>query len=459
MIRWLRDFAASLSGRIALMLTLGIASASIVSLFVAEHVQILALKHQQLQRVVESTVDMAAHFERNPDGTQMLLDRRELYGVRNDMDGAMLAPAEPHLAGMLVARMGEDAHIDVRRIISNCFGDMFDARNRIAGQAAQPPVECWRVAFDGRGGRGPVRRHVIIIDLPALQIPHNDTLDKTYLLLIVIASALLSLWVARLTGVPLRRLADAARRFSLSIDPEPIPVSGPREVRAALDTFNLMQQRVRDGFRERTHILAAIAHDLQTPITRLRLRLEQVKDGALREKLIADLGAMHGLVRDGLDLARSSEINEEWSLVDIDSAVASLVEDRAEVGEPVSLAGGCAVSVPVKPDALTRCLDNLIGNAVKYGGVARVACHAAAGRIKIVVEDDGPGIPPERIEDMFEPFVRGDTSRSRATGGTGIGLTIARAQARSFGGAITLANRAQGGLTATLTFPIRTELG
>jgi signal transduction histidine kinase len=123
------------------------------------------------------------------------------------------------------------------------------------------------------------KRHIIIIDLPALQIPHNDTLDKTYLFLIVIASALLSFWVARLTAVPLRRLTDAAHRFSLSIDPEAIPVTGPREVRAALETFNLMQQRVRDGFRERTHILAAIAHDLQTPITRLRLRLEQVKDG------------------------------------------------------------------------------------------------------------------------------------------------------------------------------------
>jgi hypothetical protein len=274
-MRRLRDFGASLTGRITLLLMLGIASASIVSLFVAEHVQILALKHQQLQRVVESTADMAAHFERNAQGTQALLDRRELYGVRNDMVGATLAPAETHLAGMLTTRMGEDAHIDVQRITSNCFGDMFDARNRIAGQAAQPPVECWRVGFDVTGGK----RHIIIIDLPALQIPHNDTLDKTYLFLIVIASAVLSFWVARLTAVPLRRLTDAAHRFSLSIDPEAIPVTGPREVRAALETFNLMQQRVRDGFRERTHILAAIAHDLQTPITRLRLRLEQVKDG------------------------------------------------------------------------------------------------------------------------------------------------------------------------------------
>lgn len=459
MMRRLRDFGASLTGRITLLLMLGMASASIVSLVVAQHVQILALRHQQLQRVVESTADMAAHFERNAPATQALLDRRELYGVRNDMEGAALAPAEPHLLAMLTGRMGEGAHVDVQRITSNCFGDMFDARNRIAGQAAQPPVDCWRVGFDAPGGAGAVQRHIIIIDLPALQIPHNDTLDKTYLLLIVMASALLSFWVARLTAVPLRRLTDAAQRFSLSIDPEEIPVTGPHEVRAALETFNLMQQRVRDGFRERTHILAAIAHDLQTPITRLRLRLEQVKDGPLRERLVADLAAMQGLVRDGLDLARSAETLEEWSLVDLDSLVASLVEDHAEMGEPVTLAGECGVSAWIKPDAMARALENLVSNAVKYGGMAQVSCRMAGEEIEIAVTDAGPGIAPDRIEDMFEPFVRGDTSRSRATGGTGIGLTIARAQARSFGGTITLANCPRGGLVATLTFPFRPDVG
>jgi signal transduction histidine kinase len=447
---WLRDFVASLTGRIALLLMLGMASASIGSLFVAEHVRILALKHLQLERVVESTVDMAERFDRNPAATQSLLDGRELYGVRNGMAGAVLGPADPHLGAMLTQRMGDQAHVDVRRITSNCFGNMFDARNHIAGQAALPPVDCWQVGFDAYGGG----RHVIIVDLPALQIPHNGTLAPTYLLLIVMASALLSFWVARLTAVPLRRLTDAAHRFSLSIDPEAIPVTGPQEVRAALETFNLMQQRVRDGFRERTHILAAIAHDLQTPITRLRLRLEQVKDGPLRDRLIGDLGAMQGLVRDGLDLARSSEAHEDWSLVDIDSLVASMVEDHAEMGDPVTLAGECGVSAWIKPDALTRSLENLVSNAIKYGALAQVSCRMGGEMIEIAVQDAGPGIPPDRMQDMFEPFVRGDTSRSRATGGTGIGLTIARAQARSFGGTITLVNQAQGGLLATLSFPL-----
>jgi signal transduction histidine kinase len=165
---------------------------------------------------------------------------------------------------------------------------------------------------------------------------------------------------------------------------------------------------------------------------------------------------MQGLVRDGLDLARSAETLEEWSLVDLDSLVASLVEDHAEMGEPVTLAGECGVSAWIKPDAMARALENLVSNAVKYGGMAQVSCRMAGEEIEIAVIDAGPGIAPERIEDMFEPFVRGDTSRSRATGGTGIGLTIARAQARSFGGAITwpIAGRRIGG-DADLSLPSR----
>jgi hypothetical protein len=198
MMRRLRDFGPSLTGRITLLLMLGIASASIVSLFVAEHVQILRSSISNCSGWWKAPPTWPPISNAMPRD-QALLDRRELYGVRNDMEGATLAPAETHLAGMLTTRMGEGAHIDVQRITSNCFGDMFDARNRIAGQAAQAGRMLAR-GFDA--GRGGGKRHIIIIDLPALQIPHNDTLDKTYLFLIVIASALLSFWVARLTAVP-----------------------------------------------------------------------------------------------------------------------------------------------------------------------------------------------------------------------------------------------------------------
>jgi signal transduction histidine kinase len=449
--RRVRDFLASLAGRIALLLMLGIVTASIASLVTADHLRILALQHLQLERVVASTADVADRFVHNPQATQDQLDRRALFGVRNALPDAVLGDADPRLADMLEQNLGPRSAVTVQRITSKCFGDAYVKSNSIAGVKGKLDIECWQVGFtDARG----VRR-LVTIDLFALQIPHNGSLDPIYLFLIVIASALVSLWAARLTTVPLRRLTGAAQRFSLSIDPEAIPVTGPGEVRVALETFNLMQQRVRDGFRERTHILAAIAHDLQTPITRLRLRLEQVQDATLRERLVGDLAAMQALVRDGLDLARSSENREEWSMVDIDSLVTSLVEDHAEMGTPVSLSSQCHVSAWIKPDALTRCLENLISNAVKYGGEACLTCAVAGGEVEIAVADSGPGIPEERIAEMFEPFVRGEASRSRSTGGTGIGLTIARAQAGSFGGVLVLANRPEGGVIARLSFPVR----
>lgn len=446
-----RDFTASLAGRIALLLMLGIASASIASLFVAEHLRILALQHLQLERVVASTADVADRFAHDPQLTQGQLDRHDLFGVRNALPDAVLGPADPRLTTMLEQGMGARAGVTVKRITSRCFAKADADQDSIAGVKGKIDIDCWQVGFtDVRG----IRR-LVTIDLFALKIPHNGSIAPIYLFLIVIASALVSFWAARLTTVPLRRLTQAAQRFSLSSDPEAIPETGPGEVRVALETFNLMQQRVRDGFRERTHILAAIAHDLQTPITRLRLRLEQVEEGALRERLVADLAAMQSLVRDGLDLARSTENREPWSMVDIDSLVTSLVEDHAEMGAPVFLAGECGVvSAWIKPDALTRCLENLVSNAVKYGGEAQVSCNLNDRHVEIAVADRGPGIPPERIAEMFEPFVRGETSRSRSTGGTGIGLTIARTQARSFGATLTLANRADGGLIALLAFPV-----
>lgn len=447
MIARARDWIASLAGRITLLLTLGMAGASIASLFVAERVRTHELRRLQLERVVASTEDMASRLARDPQHTAALIERRQIFGVRPYLPELGPAPIDPRLSGMLASRLGPGAQARAGQIAGLCFPRFLD-KPRAAGVDRSPHVDCWQVRFVDRAGRS----HILTIDLPALHIPPSAMVDPVYLLLILVASATLAVVAARLTTVPLRRLSAAARRFSLSIDPEPIPLTGPTEVRSALATFNLMQQRVRDGFRERTQILAAIAHDLQTPLTRLRLRLEHVTDPVLRERLVADLAATQALVRDGLDLARSSESREPWSEVDIESLVASLVEDANELGGAVTLVENCRVSIRTKPDALTRCLTNVIDNAIKYAGAARVHCHAQDGQVEIVVRDDGPGFPPDRIDEMFEPFVRGETSRSRATGGTGIGLTIARAQAMTFGGQLMLANAPRGGAVVTLRF-------
>lgn len=196
--------------------------------------------------------------------------------------------------------------------------------------------------------------------------------------------------------------------------------------------------------------MAAISHDIQTPLTRLRLRLELVENAELRARLLADHEAMQQLVREGLDLASSTEAREEWSVLDIDSLLASMAEDAEELGAPVRFLTGCGGTVRVKPNALIRCIANLVDNAVRYGGSADISCARAGSRVLIHIRDRGPGIPADRLDQMFEPFTRGATGQPGGRTGTGIGLTIARSLAMSFEASVRLRNADDGGLIATI---------
>jgi signal transduction histidine kinase len=442
----LRNFASSLTGRLVLILTIGIASASIASLFVAEHVRQHDLQRVRWERVIVSTADIAARLARDPVHTAELLDHNRILGARAALPQWPTMRPDGELSRLLRARLGAASRAEAMAIPRNlCFPDL-DISLRAAGMGDFALPDCWYVRFRDVGG---VERR-LSIDIVPLRLPRGSTLDPLYLFLIVVASLILSLLVSRFATAPLRRLAHAAHTFSITIDPEPIPESGPREVRAALATFNLMQRRVRHGFRERTQILAAITHDLQTPLTRLRLRLEQVGDDMLRDRLIADLGETQRLVRDGLELARSSESREPWSVVDIDSILSSVAEDAAEVGGDARFVGGCGARSRVKPNALARCLTNLVGNAIKYAGDAELACMRSGRNLLITVRDHGPGIPDEALHTVFEPFHRLAGETRGAAGGSGLGLTIAKAQAETFGASLTLRNMPDGGLIAEI---------
>jgi len=266
---------------------------------------------------------------------------------------------------------------------------------------------------------------------------------------------LLAYVVARMATRPLGHLARAATALGGDINQPPLPESGPSEVRHAATAFNMMQARIRTYIEERTSMLAAITHDLQTPLTRLRLRLEKVADEALRDKLVADLAATQRMIREGLDLAMSLEAGDGMmQRVDLDSLLASVCADAVDSGEDVTLNGQTRVSLLANPVALQRCLSNLIANAVKYGGYARVTAAREGNKAVIRVNDGGPGISEPQLEKVFEPFYRVDASRSRETGGTGLGLTIARNIARQHGGSLTLRNAPSGGLECTLTLPL-----
>lgn len=264
-------------------------------------------------------------------------------------------------------------------------------------------------------------------------------------------------WIAvRVATRPLSRLAHAAQALGEDLNREPLPEEGPVEVRRAAIAFNRMQARLRGLFAERTRILSAVSHDLQTPITRLRLRAELMGDETLRDKMLADLAAMQALVEEGLAYAASSAIaTEALAATDLDALVASLVADYADAGQAVTLAGVCARAVYTRPQTLRRLLGNLVDNALKFGAVAEVFVETARDSVAISVRDHGPGIPESEIEKVFEPFYRIESSRNRETGGTGLGLAIARQLAKVLDADLSLRNHPDGGLEARVSLPVQ----
>lgn len=270
------------------------------------------------------------------------------------------------------------------------------------------------------------------------------------LLAVAVAAGALAWAVARLTVAPLTRLAQAAYALGEDIDRPPLAIDGPREVRKAAQAFNAMQSRLQRGMEERTHMLAAITHDLQTPLTRQRLRLERIADPELREQLLADQEAMRVLIREGLDLARAAHDGEGLVMLEVDSLLDSLAEDAVAAGQAVSVTGTSGCAVRTHPQALRRALANLLDNALKYAGSAELSAERSGRGVLIRVLDRGPGVPEHELQAMFEPFRRGESSRSRDTGGAGLGLTIARLLAGRCGVQLSLNNRKGGGLEASL---------
>jgi signal transduction histidine kinase len=270
------------------------------------------------------------------------------------------------------------------------------------------------------------------------------------LLAAVIAVSLVAVrWATR----PLNALADAADELGRNINRPPLEEKGPLEVVRAARAFNTMQSRLTGYLRDRTRVLAAMSHDLKTPITRLRLRAELLEDDQARARFGKDLDEMEAMVGDTLDFLSGLESGEPPRPVDIMALLESLEADMEEMGGRVTIEGNALAPYPGKPQGLKRCLANLLENAVKYGKSARALVDDSVARLEIRIQDEGPGLPQAELKKVFEPFYRVESSRNRETGGTGLGLTIARSVAEAHGGRLTLQNLAGGGLEARLTLP------
>lgn len=278
-------------------------------------------------------------------------------------------------------------------------------------------------------------------------------LAEALVMLVLVAVVLL-----RVTR-PIQKLCRAAEAFGRHPElAEPLPEKGVREVRDAAQSFNRMRERICGNLAERDRMIAAMAHDLRTPLTRLQLRLDRVEPEPLRAKLQETAASMRAIISQGLELAKSLNTDEALTRLDIRSFLQSVADDHADVGAQVSLEenvrGASPVVVLARPLCLRRCLDNLVTNACAYGGSARIGLAQEGGNVVVTVADEGPGIPEDMLERVFEPYFRLDSSRNPSSGGIGLGLAIARNMALLNNGEIRLRNRAQGGLEArvVLTF-------
>jgi signal transduction histidine kinase len=258
--------------------------------------------------------------------------------------------------------------------------------------------------------------------------------------------------VARTITRPLGDLARAADAAGRGATGTPLKESGAREIRHATRAFNAMQERLRRYLDSRTQVLAAMSHDLRTPLTRLRLRVESIDDDQLRQRLVEDLDEMSNMIRGALGVFRGLNDDEAAVPVDINALALELQRQHAELGGDVTVVGTARAPYVAKPLALKRCLGNLVQNAIRHGVRATIAIEDGPQLI-VRVLDEGPGIPEDMLEKVFEPFFRLEHSRNRDTGGTGLGLSIARDIAQAHGGSLSLHNRQEGGLEARLALP------
>ena len=299
---------------------------------------------------------------------------------------------------------------------------------------------------------------VVEIPVPPPRPWHSPTFLLAFLLMTA-AAAVLSFWaVRRLTG-PVGTLAAAAERLGRDVNAPPLPENGPDEVARAAVAFNTMARRISRFVSDRTFLLTAIGHDLRTPITRLRLRSEFIEDDELRTKFLADLAELDGMVSATLAFGRDTADQEPAVPLDLAALLRTVLDDAADAwpdqAEAFRYSGLEHLTVHGRLLMLKRAFSNLVGNAMKYGNAARVELTAPSnGHVTITVEDDGPGVPPDQLERVFDPFYRVEGSRNRETGGTGLGLPIARNIFRAHGGDVVLVNRAGGGAKAVITLPV-----
>ena len=441
----------TLAGRLTLVLSIGSIAGCMLAWTGAEYYRDRSLSSYNIDRIVMSVEDIMRRFGRYYVATDADLVQRKILGAILVADGSLTgAVSDADLSSALRSRLPAYSQpAAFKAPAEDCIGHyMVVLQNRAAGFVPIIP-DCYLVAVTDIAGK----RRVLGLPTPPVASKMPWMARLPFLLLAIAACVACSAIVAQLTLRFMKKLRDATRTFAMDMNADALPENGPIDVVETYRVFNAMQERVRILFAERTNMLAAISHDLQTPLARLRLRAEIHVANPIRSKLLSDISGMERLVQEGIQLAEAHVAIEDWTDVDIGSTLLAVADDAQDAGHAVTLGAIEPWRLSVRPDALLRCLQNLIDNAVQYGGSCHITCSSTADFVEIKLRDEGPGLSPSDLERMFLPFTRGEISRSRREGGTGIGLTIARAQAGTFGASVTLANAADQGLIATIQIP------
>ena len=437
-----RALPSSLFARMALILFAGLLAAQLGSIWLQWGERATVVSQARglnfTDRLADAIRALEAADPAHRDSSIATLQSNGLRVALIKDDQVSPNPPRGQIQAMLAARLGSER--DVRSVGSSVGGMQHGGPGAMQQRAMRN--------FDVRLSDGQWVRVSAVHETdtpPAL----SSDLITNLLITLIIVSAVVMIAVRQATN-PLKHLAEAADTLGRNLDAPPLAEEGPAETRRAAQAFNRMQSRIKRLVDERARALAAVSHDLRTPLTRLRLRAELVDDEKLRDQMAADLDAMSAMIDSTLDYLRGLQDSEVARPIDMNALLQSLAEDAEVLGKKICVEGIAKGPYTGRLTALRRALQNLIDNAIKYGHSASIRIEDDDATLHLIVEDEGPGIPLTELDRVTEPFYRPDASRSRETGGVGLGLSIVKDIALMHGGELVLTNRAQGGLSAML---------
>lgn len=459
----MRLLPRSLFGRLVIILVLGMLAAQLLTSSIwtdIRHSQLLEIPARLTASRLADVLRVQQHDPQQANALIAALDAPQFRLSWRDQPSPRPAPlngsdqsTERLMADVLASRLGQPARLQLLSVqVLDDHGETAGLLALFGARTAAGHFVLEVAAPDGRWLHAEVQEQQGWTSLKPSELIFDYFL-RIYLVRVLIVT-LIALWAVRLAIRPLNQLARAAEALGQDIRRAPLAVHGPLEVRRAAQAFNRMQQQLLASLAERARYLAAISHDLRTPITRLRLRTEMLADESAKARMRKDLDYMEAMTTATLEFVSSGESSETRRNVDINAVLHSLQADFQDSGHDIPIHGRASRPLPGYAGSLKRCLQNLLENAVRYAHDVEMAVEEHGNELHLLVRDRGPGIPDELLEQVLEPFYRLEASRNTDTGGHGLGLSIAHTVAQAHGGRLQLRRREGGGLEVCVSLPL-----